>query len=554
MFNITLIAQTPDWQWAIQASGVSFDYGLSITSDEAGNSYVTGCFSVTTTFGSYSLTSNGGKDIFIAKIDTEGNWQWATQAGGNTSDYGISITIDNSGHIYVTGFFEGTATFGSNSLTSSGGQDIFVAKMDANGNWLWVIQAGGSSEDGGNGITIDADGNGYLTGFFQGTATFGSYSLTSSGYGDIFVAKMDANGNWLWASKAGGSDQDEGNAITIDEAGNSYVTGSFRETATFDYYSITSSGNSDIFVAKMNTGGNWLWATTAGGSGDGDRGYGIIINYDMNCYVTGAFDGTATFGSYSLTSNGVQDIFVAKIDTGGNWLRVTQAGGSDSDIGNAITIDNVGNCYITGNFKDTSIFGSYTIISSGYFDVFVAKMDTGGNWQWATKAGGSDWDYGGDAITLDNAGNCYVIGSFEGTSVFGSYSLTSSGAEDIFVAKLNSSVFAENEIISIINSLSNYPNPFNPTTTISFQVSGLRSNGAASSSQAGDSYQDVELSIYNIKGQKIKTLPFSPSQFPSVSVTWDGTDDNDQSVSSGIYFYKLKAGKDEQIRKMILMK
>jgi len=156
-------------------------------------------------------------------------WQWATKAGGIFTDEGRSLAVDDGGNIYVTGTFAGTATFGSYTLYSSGENDIFVAKMDATGIWQWAIQAGGGSDDSGYRITIDDAGNSYVTGYFEDTATFGSYTLYSSGYDDIFVAKIDEDGNWLWATKAGGTYWDKGNGITIDDAGNSYVTGFFTE-------------------------------------------------------------------------------------------------------------------------------------------------------------------------------------------------------------------------------------------------------------------------------------------------------------------------------------
>ncbi len=540
--NMVLIAQAPDWQWATQAGGSSADRGNGITIDDAGNSYVTGTFYGTATFGSYTITGNGGLDIFIAKMDAIGNWQWATHAGGSSWDLAYGITIDNAGNSYVTGKFEGTATFGSYSLTCNGGSYIFVAKMNANGNWQWAVKAGGISTDRGLGITIDDAGNSYATGFFCETAIFGSYSLTCSGERDIFIAEIDAHGNWLWASSAGGTSDDRGYGITIDNAGNSYVTGLFRETATFGSYSLTSSGSEDIFVAKMDANGNWLWATKAGGTSD-DRGYGITIDDAGNSYVTGSFMSTATFGSYSLTSSGIEDIFVAMMDDSGNWLWTTKAGGTDEDCGNGITIDNAGICYVTGCFYQTATFGSYSLISSGGYDVFVAKMDVNGNWQWVTKAGGTYVDEG-NGITIDNAGNCYVTGWFRDTATFGSYSLTSSGGRDIFVAKLNSPLsplYAENEIIPTKIGFSNYPNPFNPSTTISFSMQNNR---------------NVEISIYNIKGQKVKQLVSDIRQLPEGqhSVVWDGDDDKNKPVTSGIYFYKLEAGDFQEVRKMILMK
>ncbi|MCK4654911.1 MAG: SBBP repeat-containing protein, partial [Candidatus Cloacimonetes bacterium] len=430
-----LYAQTPEWLWAAQAGGSSYDTGYGITIDDLGNTYVTGGFEGTANFGTYSLTSNGDWDIFVAKMNSNGNWQWAAQAGGSINDYGYGITIDDSGNTYVIGCFESTATFGSYSLTSNGYKDIFVAKMDANGSWQWAAHAGGSSLDHGNGITIDDLGNTYVIGWFYETATFGSYSLTSYGGTDIFVAKMDANGNWLWVTQAGGSDQYFGNEITIDDLGNTYVTGSFKNTATFGSYSLTSNGYDDIFVAKMDAMGNWQWATGAGGFHQ-DWGYGITIDDERNTYVTGSFKNTATFGSYSLTSNGYDDIFVAKMDATGNWQWAAQAGGSSLDQGYGITIDDERNTYVTGMFRETATFGSYSLTSYGSRDVFVAKMDATGNWQWAAQAGGNNEDYGKGGITIDYLGNTYVTGRFEETATFGSYSLTSNGEADIFVAKL----------------------------------------------------------------------------------------------------------------------
>ncbi len=191
LIAVCAFAQAPEWQLATQAGGTGYDYGNGIALDYAENSYVTGYFFGAAIFGSCSLTSSGGSDIFVAKMDADGTWQWAAQAGGNDYDHGEAITIDDAGNCYVTGYFEGTATFGSYSLTSSGSYDIFVAKMDASGNWLWVNQAGGVSKDEGYGITIDDAANTYVTGYFYGTATFGLYSLTSSGSADIFVAKLN---------------------------------------------------------------------------------------------------------------------------------------------------------------------------------------------------------------------------------------------------------------------------------------------------------------------------------------------------------------------------
>jgi len=186
---------------------------------------------------------------------------------------------------------------------------------------------------------------------------------------------------WQWATKAGGYDAEQGNRIYVDNSNNCYVTGYFRGTATFGTYSVTSAGWSDIFVAKMDANGIWQWASRAGGVGDSDRGNAITLDGNGNIYVAGQFSDTADFGSFSLTSYGEYDIFVAKLDQDGNWQWVTQAGGIDIDAGRAMAMIDNENLYVTGEFSGTATFGTYFVTASGWADVYVAKIDANGTWQ-----------------------------------------------------------------------------------------------------------------------------------------------------------------------------
>jgi hypothetical protein len=168
------------------------------------------------------------------------------------------------------------------------------------------------------GISVDCDGNSYVTGFFNNTATFGPHTLTTEGFLDIFVAKANPLGEWQWANSAGGPSVDRGLGISVDCDGNSYVTGSFENTATFGTIAITSEGALDIFVAKANPLGEWQWANSAGGPNPkfvDNMGNGISVDLAGNAYVTGSFFGTATFGTIAITTEGLNDIFIAKIPT-----------------------------------------------------------------------------------------------------------------------------------------------------------------------------------------------------------------------------------------------
>ncbi|MEA3496366.1 MAG: SBBP repeat-containing protein, partial [Bacteroidota bacterium] len=257
--------------WVKKMGGTSNDYGSSITTDATGNVYTIGTFRYIVDFdpgdGTTNLISAGYSDIFIQKLDSAGNFLWAKQMGGTSHDYGSSITTDATGNVYTTGYFSGTADFdpgtGTTNLTSAGRDDIFIQKLDPAGNLLWVKKMGGTSHDDGYSITTDVAGNVYTTGSFIGTADFdpgaGTTNLTSAGYYDIFIQKLDSAGNLLWAKQMGGTDYDVGHSITTDATGNVYTTGQFKETVDFDpgtgTSNLTSAGYYDIFIQKLDSAG-----------------------------------------------------------------------------------------------------------------------------------------------------------------------------------------------------------------------------------------------------------------------------------------------------------
>ena len=459
---IFIFAQLNPWLWTKNAGGISEDWSYNIAVDVSGNSYITGYFKGSATFGSTNLTSKGCIDIFIAKLDSSGNWLWAKKAGGTDWDGGLGIAVDASGNSYVTGYFADSAIFGSTTLTGNEGDNIFVAKLDSNGNWLWVKKAGGTGYDGGLGIEVDASGNSYVTGDFSGTVTFGSTTLTSRGNSDIFVAKLDSSGNWLWAKKAGGKGYDKGHGIAVDAVNNIYVTGIFEGSATFGSTTLINKSSEyyyDIFIAKLDSSGNWLWAQNAGGTGS-DWGNGIAVDASGNSYVTGYFDSDATFGSTTLTSNGGNDIFVAKLDSSGNWLWAKNAGASDTDSGNGIAVDASGNSYVTGYFLSTATFGDITLTSYGGTDIFIAKLDSSGNWLWAKNAGRTGGE--GNGIAIDNNGNSYVTGILfcNDTDSATSENITSYESDeslniDIFVAKVHIPYYPEG--VSIVEETYSIP-------------------------------------------------------------------------------------------------
>ena len=234
----------------------------------------------------------GGEVVFeadVTGVDEFTSSGWVTRAGGMSSDYTKSVSVLADGSSIVTGKFQGTATFGSTTLTSVGGYDMFVAKLDANGDYEWATPASGrSSKFDARGVSVLADGSSIVTGEFGGTVTFGSTTFTSAGGYDVFVAKIDPSGNYEWATPAGGTGYEFGNSISVLADGSSIVTGRFEDTATFGSTTLTSAGNDDVFVAKLNASGNYEWATPAGGT-NYDYGDGVSVLADGSSIVTGSF-------------------------------------------------------------------------------------------------------------------------------------------------------------------------------------------------------------------------------------------------------------------------
>ena len=429
---------TPNMAAIASAGGTSFDAGQSITTDASGNVYVTGYFQSTASFAGTNITSPAGlADIFIAKYNSSGILQWVRSAGGALYDYGEGIATDASGNVYVTGRYQGTATFGNTTITSAGSSDVFVAKYNTSGTLLWVRSGGGGGGDSSSDITVDVSGNVYVTGHFEGLASFSNnFLISSKGYDDIFVTKYNSSGTAQWVRSAGGVSSDQGNDIATDALGNIYVIGDYEDTANFAGTTITSEGKTDIFIAKYNSGGALQWVRSAGGISF-DGGNGIATDVSGNIYVTGWYSDQASYGGRLIRSvdDGV-DIYVAKYNSSGTLLWVRTAGGGSSDRGNSITTDASGNVYVTGYFQSTASFTGTTITSVGETDIFIAKYLSNSAVQWVLSAGGVYSDEG-LCIATDASENVYLGGGYRDIVSFRLTTIVSlESSYDIFVARV----------------------------------------------------------------------------------------------------------------------
>jgi uncharacterized delta-60 repeat protein len=458
--------------WTKSAGGSDADSGNGITTLSDNSTVVTGQFKGTATFGPSEpnetiLTSHGEFDIFIARYNPEGLLLWAKRAGGTGVDVGYAITTLSDSSILVTGAYRDNAAFGPDEpnetiLIALGSYDFFIARYNPDGTLSWAKRAGGYGWDEGYGITTLSDNSVVVTGRFDDGATFGSgesnqTNLTSAGNDDIFIARYNPDGTLSWAKRAGGLTHDQGYGITTLLDNSIVITGYF-EGATFgedepNETRLHSAGYQDIFIAKYNPDGTLVWVKRAGGSSH-DQGYGITTLLDNSIVITGYFSDSAIFGPLEsnetiLTSDGGEDIFIARYNPNGTLSWAKRAGGVAHDRGYGITTLSDNSTVVTGYFYGSATFGPFesneTVLTSAIeWDIFIARYNPDGTLAWAKRAGGSGDDRG-YGITRLSDNSTVVTGNFGyysgvGTATFGPDEpnqtvLTSAGGLDIFIAR-----------------------------------------------------------------------------------------------------------------------
>jgi hypothetical protein len=448
LFTNFLYSQNFIWAKTMGGTNVlASEAATSSATDASRNVYTTGAFGGTVDFDPGSGTFNMGcnscqpccnpEDIFITKLDASGNFLWAKQIGGSSIDAGRSILLDNSANVYITGNFQGTVDFdpgpGTFNLTASGLNTGFLVKLNSSGGFIWAIRlnaeggsklalnssniyVGGYAGTGayvikfdldGNliwekkftglnnfttGITIDGSGNVYSCGFFSGTTDFdpnaGVSNLTAGGSFDAFISKLDGSGNFVWAKQITGAAIESASNILFDPTGNLIITGVFYGTADFDpgpaVQNVSSTGDADNFIIKMNQSGQVIWVKQFGGTNLDNLNSAVTDSYG-NIFLTGSFLGTADYdpgpGVYIIVNpNGISAgaAFICKLDPYGDFIAAKVIGNSS---GTHITIDpnvSTAGVFVTGGFGGNPDFdpgpGTYTISSVGGIDMYVLKL------------------------------------------------------------------------------------------------------------------------------------------------------------------------------------
>jgi hypothetical protein len=527
--------------WSQRFGDSNIQYEPYITTNAAGNIVVAVSYLGTVDFGGGPLTSAGGRDIAVAKFDNSGSHIWSKHFGDIDDQYIVRAAFDEAGNIIFAGHFEGAVDFGGGAMMSVQPWDIFLVKLDAGGNHVWSHEFGDSSAAWVGGVAANDAGNIFLTGGFQdGTVDFGGGSLAPAGPGnpDTYLVKFDSNGNHIWSRRFGNGGSEKGQQVVIDAVGNVVTRGIFTHSIDLGGGDLVCPGFGASYVAKFNSSGNHIWSHCYSDLDEIVRG--IAVDAAGNVVFTGAFRGTVDFGGGPLTSAGGRDVFLVKLDKDGDHVWSRHYGDGDSQAALSVTTGVGGTIAITGDFSGTVNYGGGVLTETGLGDIFVAQFYADGNHVASARYGDAAVQHGNDIATID-VGDIILSGTFRGTVDFGGGPLTSTGNQDIYLAKLSIDPVTSIEDMPASNAMqvSIYPNPFNPTATIRFFVND---DGP------------VHLAVYDITGGHVTTLIDRHMSSGVHTADWDGLDNYGDAVASGVYFYRLTAGKQTLTRKAVLLK
>lgn len=450
------VAQTsPTYDWAHatgRAGSSAFASPLNSAVDAAGNIYTTGYIADTMDFDPGPATAilnapTGYASMYVTKSDAAGNLIWAKCVTGTSNVYGYALAVNHKSQVIITGAFQGSADFdpgaGITTKTAAGGEDYFMLKLDATGNYVSSLSGGGPGTERGVAAASDAAGNIYVALQLHGSSDI-----------DMSIIKFDTSGISAWTAQVVGPGQSyPGNSLAIDKSGNVYIAGYYTGMKDFDPGSGTdwhTATGSDAFILKLTGTGVFDWVKTISGSGS-ERGNSITVDPAGSTYTCGNFTGTATdfdpgTGSTTLTST-VQNGYVLKLNPAGNFTWVKKIESTNSLSAKSIKADDLGNVYIGGEYN-----ASYSLPwagsgphagASSISDVFLFKMDTAGALGWnGTLTGTVAADYNYIAtIAVSTGGSLYGSCAFQGTIDFDPGSgvaarSSSTSSRDIALVKL----------------------------------------------------------------------------------------------------------------------
>lgn len=447
-----------------------------VTVDDNDFIYHYGTFNDSIVFGDSVLHCTNQRDAFLCKADTNNIIYWEKHFICNEQIFYFDSYYDSDeGIIFIFGSFYGSIVIDNNTLTSNGPSDMFIAKLDMDGNYLQVLQMGGDQEDNIICLTKDKEGNIIIGGsYYQSTVIGDSVFNSPSGFGDeTFTAKFNYELNFIWAIKGTGHNTDQVNECVTDTESNIYISGYCYEGITFDTI-VLNEPHKDAFIAKISKDGEYLWAKQYGGDSEDCWVYVIdmLADDDGNFYIAGQFKEKIIIGDSIFQCDGLFDIYLLSFDSNGNYKWAKQYGGPEEDVSWALYMDEENNIYFTGGFMDKIVLGNTTLTATGLVDSFISELDENGNFKWAYRIGGTDSYFSRvfcSSLYRRNS-SLYLGGIFEKDVVLGDDHFSSNTSFDGFVARYKL-VATDIEYMPFAkNSLLVFPNPAKKDIVVQFQL------------------------------------------------------------------------------------
>ncbi|MFZ1676025.1 MAG: SBBP repeat-containing protein [Saprospiraceae bacterium] len=490
-----LTSQQTSSGWVTTIAGSDWQIAADIKTDIHGNIYTIGSFFGATDFDGSAATNNksdkGETDVFVTKHSPGGQLIWVATFGGSSTDTGFGIDIQDSGEVYVVGTFEGSGDFDPGddvlTLSSSGQEDMFIAKLNSSGALIWAKRIGSTNVDEANDVAIDHDGNIYVVGRFVSTVDFdpgtATSNLTAGGAPDGFILKLNSQGEFLWAFDIGSGDNDEAEAVVVDGENNVIVTGYFDGLTDFDpgpgqHNVSSSSGSGDPFYLKLTPATAFVWVTTFTSSSyvfandvDVDKDNNIVTHGFFRNSINPEPGNSATV----ILTQGAEDSFTAKINHGGDVAWLHTLGGSSLEFGYGVAVDALGDVYVTGFYYDSPDFDpgdeEFFLPSVGIEDTYLVKYNSDGEFVWVKQTGGTGSD-AGYGIDINAGGDILLAGSYWGKSDLdpepgGTLNITSKGSADVSIIHIDQMISSTTHESALTADWKLNPNPSTGELTIS---------------------------------------------------------------------------------------
>ena len=457
LFFICQIYFSQSFKWVKNITGLDDIEIKKIVHLQNDNFLLAGNYEGSINFDNQLISSIGNKDFFISKQDSSGNLIWLKSFGGFDDVEIEDILVNNDNKILICGTFEGNILLDSILLTNAFGKNAFLAKLDSNGNLDWAKNFESSNDVEANSIELDFSKNKLsFVAEYEGSVQFDTINLISFGNKSLLFSRFNLDGTCNWYKEISSQDEIKATCLKHDSIGNIYCYGTFDGNILFQNTVLSNSSDKDIFLIKTDTLGSLLWTKTVGGTNDVEASKFFIR--DTNILIIGTFSGTANFQNSSISSSGDDDGFLARISLENNESWVSTMNSTDEVSPKDICVDDSNNIYIIGSIESDTYFDNIFIQNNSNEDLFICKYDIFGSAKWVKSIGGTD-DIEGKTMFLNNKNELIFSGNFEGSAFFDTITISALDEKDGFFGKLTFDSFNVSNVSLEKVKLVVFPNP-----------------------------------------------------------------------------------------------